>query len=267
MHFNSFVSFQIQKLIKTKCETIINMKKTFTLFLLILLTSLSQINHAQEYLFEDFIGTWHGYISSESFGGYDDPMTMHIEPDGFYTETSGHLMPTIYPNTQQCEFEAGTNRFHWWYLKTVYAGQYFYQHFFYEVVYFNNDTLEMHYNFWDDPQPYPQVGTIFLVKETVTGTNDEPIYSPENQHHLGQNFPNPVRLSTAFLVELSGTTRATINLYSITGKKIDNIFSGELSAGTHNIDYRLPPALSGGIYFYTLETDQTRISRKMHVVR
>jgi hypothetical protein len=57
---------------------------------------------------------------------------------------------------------------HWWYLKTVYAGQYFYQHFYYEIVYFNNDTLEMHYNFWDDPEPHPQVGTIFLVKENLT---------------------------------------------------------------------------------------------------
>ena len=77
-------------------------------------------------------------------------------------------MPTIYPNTQQCEFDAPTNRFHWWYLDIVYAGQYFYQHFFYEVVYFNNDTLEMHYNFWDDPDPHPSVGTIFIVRENLT---------------------------------------------------------------------------------------------------
>jgi hypothetical protein len=83
-------------------------------------------------------------------------------------------MPSIYPNTQESGFDAETNRYHWWYLKTVYAGQYFYQHFFYEVVYFQNDTLEMHYNFWDDPEPYPEVGTIFLVRETSVGIADEP---------------------------------------------------------------------------------------------
>jgi hypothetical protein len=243
------------------------MNKTFTILYLFLLLSLSQTNHAQEYVFEDFVGTWHGYISSESFGGYYDLMTMHIEPDGFYTETSGHLMPTIYPNTQQCEFEAETNRFHWWYLKTVYAGQYFYQHFFYELVYFNNDTLEMHYNFWDDPEPYPHVGTIFLVREIATSIDDEPVYLSEDLYQLGQNFPNPVRESTSFVVELSSTLDATINLYSITGNKIETIFSGELSSGVHNIDYRLPSELSGGIYFYTLETGQSRITRKMHVVR
>jgi hypothetical protein len=144
------------------------MKKTIFILTLFLISIIQNPIFAQDYTFEDFIGTWHGYISSESFGGYNDPMTMTIFENGFYTETSGHLMPTIYPNTQQCEYDAETNRMHWWYLQTVYAGQYFYQHFFYDVVYFTNDTLEMHYNFWDDPEPHPQVGTIFLVKENLT---------------------------------------------------------------------------------------------------
>lgn len=30
----------------------------------------------------------------------------------------------------------------------------------------------MHYNFWDDPEPYPQVGTIFLVKQTTVGLDE-----------------------------------------------------------------------------------------------
>lgn len=128
----------------------------------------SATSFSQGLTFDDFIGTWNGTISSQSFGGYNDPITMTIEANGFYTETSGHLMPTLYPNTQQCEYQASTNRMHWWYLGTVWGGQYFYDHHYYEVVYFQNDTLEMHYNFWDDPEPHPEVGTIFMVKETLT---------------------------------------------------------------------------------------------------
>lgn len=144
--------------------------KNFTLstFVLVLILSTGSKSNAQEYTFDDFVGTWHGTISSTTFSGYNDPITMTIEPDGFYTESSGHLMPTIYPNSQECEFDAPTNRFHWWYLDIVYSGQYFYQHFFYEIVYFANDTLEMHYNFWDDPEPWPEAGTIFIVKENLT---------------------------------------------------------------------------------------------------
>jgi hypothetical protein len=148
------------------------MKTIFTLISILLFTFGFNRSFAQDYSFDDFVGTWNGTISSESFEGYNDPITMTIEPDGFYTETSGHLMPTIYPNTQESEFDAETNRYHWWYLQTVYAGQYFYQHFFYEIVYFENDTLEMHYNFWDDPEPHPQVGTIFLVKQTTVGLDE-----------------------------------------------------------------------------------------------
>lgn len=148
------------------------MKQSFTIFTSFLLILAFSQTKAQEYTFEDFIGTWHGYISSESFQGYNDPITMIISPNGFYTETSGHLMPTIYPNTQDSDFDDETNRYHWHYLQTVYAGQYFYQHHFYEIVYFQNDTLEMHYNYWDDPLPQPSVGTIFLVREITVGTTN-----------------------------------------------------------------------------------------------
>ena len=148
------------------------MKTTFTSFILLVATLISSQLSAQDYTFEDFVGTWNGTISSQSFEPFEDPITMIIEADGYYTETSGHLMPTIYPNTQECNFDEESNRMHWWYLNLVYAGQYFYQHFFYEVVYFQNDTLEMHYNFWDDPEPYPETGTIFLVRQTTVGVDE-----------------------------------------------------------------------------------------------
>lgn len=157
------------------------MIKTTTLFCFLILTFSATPILAQAYTFEDFHGTWNGFISSETFQPYNDPITMTIEADGYYTETSGHLMPTIYPNTQECEFDAETNRMHWWYLQTVYAGQYFYQHFFFEVVYFSNDTLEMHYNFWDDPEPHPQVGTIFLTRQTTVGVDDNTIAETERK--------------------------------------------------------------------------------------
>ncbi|PLX04521.1 MAG: hypothetical protein C0595_02890 [Marinilabiliales bacterium] len=160
------------------------MKTTITPILIALFSFIGNHSYSQ-FTSEDFVGTWVGYISSEygDFGGYSDPMTMVIYDNGFYTETSGHLMPTIYPNSQESEFDAETNRYHWWYLQTVYAGQYFYQHFLYEIVYFENDTLEMHYNYWDDMEPHPEVGTIFLVKQTTVGVEDD-IYTNNIERKL-----------------------------------------------------------------------------------
>ncbi len=99
---------------------------------------------AQDFSFDEFVGSWEGTISSESFQGYDDPITLVVEPNGFYTDSSGHLMPSLYPNTQMCEFEISTNRVHFWYLQTVYAGMRFYQHFYYEVVEYTGNSLELH---------------------------------------------------------------------------------------------------------------------------
>lgn len=142
-------------------------KLRYSLFALIL-SFFSVPSISQDYAFDDFVGTWHGTISAENYGGFNDPITMTIYEDGFYTETSGHLMPSTYPDTQQCEFQSSTNRFHWWYLATVYSGQAFYDHHYYEIVYFNNDTLEMHYNFHDNPEPWPEAGVIYLVRVNTT---------------------------------------------------------------------------------------------------
>jgi hypothetical protein len=134
------------------------------------ITIVSLSSFGKDYTFEDFVGTWHGTISATNYGGFNDPITMTIYEDGFYTETSGHLMPSTYPDTQQCEYQASTNRFHWWYLSTVYAGQYFYQHHFYTIMHFQNDTLIMHYNYHNNPEPWPDAGVIFLVKENLNTT-------------------------------------------------------------------------------------------------
>jgi hypothetical protein len=173
---------------------------------------------AQDYTFDDFVGTWHGYISSIT-GGYDDTMTMTIFSDGFYAETSGHLMPTTYPNTQQCDYDAATNRMHWWYLYAIYEGQYFYQNFYYEVVHFSNDTLEMYYNYWDDTVPHPDVGTIFLVHETITGLGDVVLQNkPERKllhvFDLTGREADPMKKGTVLIYQYSdGTVEKRYNSY------------------------------------------------------
>jgi len=131
----------------------------------------SSVSGAQPFTFDEFIGTWQGTISSTTYG-YSDPMTLVVQPDGFYTDSSGRLMPPLYYDTQQCEFDAPTNRTHFWYLQTVYSGMYFYQHFYYEVVEYDGTYLEMHYNFWDDPEPLPQVQTISLTRQTSSLSSD-----------------------------------------------------------------------------------------------
>src|SRR5210317_447789 len=107
------------------------MQKTLKLLLFMTLITAPVLSWA--FSAEDFVGTWQGQFTSTTFGGSQFNMTLNVQSNGFYTDSSGHLMPpSYYPNTQQWEFDAATNRLHFWYLDLVYAGQYFYQHFYYE---------------------------------------------------------------------------------------------------------------------------------------
>ena len=222
------------------------MKNLHIIILLVFMGFVIPQTKAQSYVFDDFVGTWHGTISSQTYPSYSDPMTMVFFDNHFYTETSGHLMPSIYPNTQECDYEATTNRFHWWYLQTVYAGQYFYQHFYYEVVYFSNDTLEMHYNYWDDPLPHPEVGTIFLVRE-----NDTPqpvnLTAQLTTQNIQLNWSAPANIP-------AGSTLQGYNVYyaynSDSFSLLDNVqtttytHSGYFQAGSH--DYHVTAVYNVG---------------------
>lgn len=89
---------------------------------------------------------------------------MTLKADGTYYETSGHLMPRIYPNTQTWDIDYENNRLHFRYLSLVYAGRRTYQHFYYDIVDFNSDMFELHYNFWNDHEPHPDVQKLVLAK-------------------------------------------------------------------------------------------------------
>jgi hypothetical protein len=221
--------------------------KTFIQYLILSLALIvfTSTLYSQDYVFEDFVGTWHGTISSE-WNYYNDPISLTIYSDGFYTETSGRLMPSIYPNTQQCDYEASTNRMHFWYLSTVYAGQQTYTHIYYEIVSFENNVLEMHYNFWDDPEPNPDAGTIYLVKETATP-------SPEN-------IMTDVMNSQLFISwdEPQGIAQLNIDLQ---GYNVYNSYDGgayEFLAFTEQKSYLLEEGAGVGLnsYYITSVYDQ-----------
>ncbi len=210
-------------------------KKTLILLLAFLTVSAT----AQNYSFNDFVGTWHGTISATNYGGFNDPITMTIYEDGFYTETSGHLMPTLYPNTQQCEYEASTNRFHWWYLDLVYAGQHFYAHHFYEIVYFENDSLVMHYNYWDNPEPWPDAGVIILVKEN-TNTTPPPV-------NLDLSFESDVIYLTWDEPEAGGASASLIGFNVYVSLDMENY---DLLGYTEDMLYPISEMAAAGVNSY-----------------
>ena len=208
---------------------------------------------AQDFSFDEFVGTWEGTISSENFGGYSDPITLVVQPDGFYTDSSGHLMPTIYPETQQCAFDAPTNRVHFWWLQTVYSGQYFYTHVYHEVVAYTGNYLELHYNFWDDDTPHPQAQTIVLYRAGVTAVDAAPAAATSLLA-----YPNPFNPATSVAFELAASGPARLDIMDLRGRRVTTLLDGDLAAGRHQRTWRGVDdggrPVAGGVYLARLTT-------------
>ena len=236
----------------------------YMLYFTILATLFAHQALAQDFSFDEFVGTWEGEYTSESFGGDQFPMTLEVYANGFYTDSSGYFMPPYYyPDTQNWEFDEATNRLHFWYLNTVYAGQRFYQHFYYEVVSYTGNTLELHYNFWDDPEPHPQAGTIILARAGVSGVGDS---SVPQVAQLGRNYPNPFNPSTQIEFSIPRDEFVSLKILDARGRVVSTLVANHLEAGSHSYNWNASGA-ADGVYLYQLKTGDFSETRKMTLVK
>ena len=102
------------------------------------------------------------------------------------------------------------------------------------------------------------------VREEGLGL-DEPGNIPLN-YFLGQNYPNPSGSTTRIQYGLPRAAWVRINLYNITGQKIDVLVDGRQEAGYYSIDFDAGN-LAGGVYFYTIEANDFSETKKMILVK
>lgn len=97
--------------------------------------------------------------------------------------------------------------------------------------------------------------------EAVTGTDE--LFAEFRGFVLAQNTPNPVADHTDFHFTLPTRATVSLKLYDAQGRQVADILPAtRLGAGAHRIGFdasRLP----AGNYFFTLEADGIRLSRKM----
>jgi hypothetical protein len=81
---------------------------------------------------------------------------------------------------------------------------------------------------------------------------------------LGQNVPNPFNNNSTVNFELINSENVTFIVTDLTGKVIENINLGNLSAGNHNIQLNAD-SYSSGVYYYTMSTGKYQVTNKMIV--
>ena len=83
---------------------------------------------------------------------------------------------------------------------------------------------------------------------------------------LSQNYPNPFSNTAIINYELQNNTSVVFDIYNITGEKIMTIEEGEKTAGKHNVTLNAEN-LAAGAYYFTLTTNNIKLTKKMLIIK
>ncbi len=84
--------------------------------------------------------------------------------------------------------------------------------------------------------------------------------------NLSQNYPNPFNPTTIISFELFKTDNISVDVFSIDGRYLKNIFKGRKSTGRHVIKFNAE-GFSSGVYFYRLKVGENSSAKKMILIR
>ncbi len=99
------------------------------------------------------------------------------------------------------------------------------------------------------------------IAENIFDKNMKP-----EKFKLFQNYPNPFNPETNITFEIMQKGNVALELYSVTGEKFKDIYSGSVIPGTYNIKFNANN-LSTGTYIYKLVFGNNFISKKMIFIK
>lgn len=104
------------------------------------------------------------------------------------------------------------------------------------------------------------------------GSVDIPeIQSLPDKFRLEQNYPNPFNLNTEINFTVASDGFVTLEIYDILGKKVKTLISDRLNPGYFSARWdgvdETGQVVSSGLYFYTLESEGIKLSKKMLLLK
>ena len=107
----------------------------------------------------------------------------------------------------------------------------------------------------------------FDLNQTTTDIPDKPKEALPTTLELMSNFPNPFNPDTKISFRLPSSQNVKLVIYNVLGQLVNELVNNELPAGTHTFVWNGTDAagktVSTGIYFYSIETDNQKIVKKM----
>ena len=113
---------------------------------------------------------------------------------------------------------------------------------------------------------------VFLSRITVSNSVDvKETGSLPSKFELNQNYPNPFNPSTKISYSMPVDSQVRITVYDIDGKSVKMLLDRYQAPGNYSVSWNgkneKGEAVSSGIYFYKLETENISLCRKMALIR
>jgi len=101
--------------------------------------------------------------------------------------------------------------------------------------------------------------TLKITTEEIEANIPESVF-------LDQNYPNPFNPSTTIPFGLNNSSKVSLIVYDILGRKVATLIDRTLSAGTYSESFSASN-LASGVYFYRLDTGSTVITKKLTLIK
>ena len=93
--------------------------------------------------------------------------------------------------------------------------------------------------------------------------NEKPLIT---DYYLNQNYPNPFNPTTKIAYGLKNCGFVSIKVFDLTGRMVATLVDEEKNSGNHSVDFNAFN-LPSGIYIYSIQTNNYKMTRKMILVK
>ena len=108
----------------------------------------------------------------------------------------------------------------------------------------------------------------FVIQNAALGLDNELI---PNEFTVKQNYPNPFNPTTEIDYGIPEESMVDITIYDIMGRSVSRLVQSHMNAGYHSITWNATNSLgdpvSAGMYFYTIQAGEYRVTKKMLLLK
>lgn len=106
-----------------------------------------------------------------------------------------------------------------------------------------------------------------ILYTVLTGVNENTVsLNVPDKFELSQNYPNPFNPTTNIKFSIPNSGNISLKVYDRLGKEVADLADGFRSAGTYEISFDAS-ALTSGVYFYKLITNEIVNTKKMMLIK